>query len=86
MGDFEGDGHTDAFFADGTEWRIVQSFSPLVTLTTVAVVGILFGGFAVILAIPITSAVATLIDVLVLGHDPPPTAEPRRSFRLRRAE
>src|SRR5262249_28310082 len=29
FGDFEGDGHTDAFFADGTEWLIVQSFSPL---------------------------------------------------------
>jgi predicted PurR-regulated permease PerM len=59
-------------------------FSPLVTLTTVSVVGLLFGGFAVILAIPVTSAVATLIDVLVLGHDPP-TAEPARPFRLRRS-
>jgi predicted PurR-regulated permease PerM len=46
-------------------------FSPLVTLTTVSVVGLLFGAFAVILAIPITSAVATLIDVFVLGHAPP---------------
>jgi predicted PurR-regulated permease PerM len=51
-------------------------FSPLVTLTTVSVVGLLFGAFAVILAIPITSAVATLIDVFVLGHAPPePTGE-----------
>jgi hypothetical protein len=31
----------------------------------------LFGAFAVILAIPATSAVATLIDVLVLDHEPP---------------
>ena len=45
--------------------------SPLVTLVSVAVVGILFGGLAVILAVPFTSAVATLIDVLVLDHDPP---------------
>jgi len=59
-------------------------FSPLVTLTTVAVVGLLFGGFAVILAIPVTSAVATVIDVLVLGHDPP-AAQPARSLRLRRS-
>lgn len=61
-------------------------FSPLVTLTTVAVVGLLFGAFAVILAIPVTSAVATLVDVLVLGHEPPPAAEPRHLLRLRRAE
>jgi predicted PurR-regulated permease PerM len=58
--------------------------SPLVTLLSVAVVGVLFGGFAVILAVPFTSAVATLIDVLVLGHEPP-TAQPRRPLRLRRS-
>jgi predicted PurR-regulated permease PerM len=57
--------------------------SPLVTLLSVAVVGVLFGGFAVILAVPFTSAVATLIDVLVLGHEPP-AEQPRRSLRLRR--
>jgi predicted PurR-regulated permease PerM len=45
--------------------------SPLVTLVSVSVVSILFGGFAVILAVPFTSAVATLIDVFVLDHDPP---------------
>jgi hypothetical protein len=47
-------------------------------------VGLLFGGFAVILAVPFTSALATLIDVLVLGHEPP-TEEPRRTLRLRRS-
>jgi len=51
--------------------------SPLVTLVSVAVVGLLFGGFAVILAVPFTSAVATVIDVIVLGHDPP-APQPRR--------
>jgi predicted PurR-regulated permease PerM len=55
--------------------------SPLVTLLCVSVVGVLFGGLAVILAVPFTSAVATLIDVLVLDHEPPP-AEPKRSQRL----
>jgi predicted PurR-regulated permease PerM len=59
--------------------------SPLVTLLSVAVTGVLFGGLAVILAVPFTSAVATLIDVLVLGHEPP-VARPRRALRLRRAE
>jgi predicted PurR-regulated permease PerM len=53
--------------------------SPLVTLVSVSVVGLLFGGLAVILAIPVTSAVATVIDVLVLGHEPP--AEPVRARR-----
>jgi predicted PurR-regulated permease PerM len=57
--------------------------SPLVTLVCVSVVGVLFGGLAVVLAVPFTSAVATLIDVLVLGHDPPPESQ-RRSLRSRR--
>jgi predicted PurR-regulated permease PerM len=57
--------------------------SPLVTLITVTAVGILFGPLAVVLAIPATSAAATLIDVFVLEHEPPAKAE-RRSMRLRR--
>src|SRR5262249_13216391 len=52
--------------------------SPLITLVTVAVVGLLFGAFAVILAIPAVSAAATLIDVLVLGHEPPSAPPPRK--------
>jgi predicted PurR-regulated permease PerM len=65
--------------------RIGQTvgLSPLVTLLCVAIVGVLFGGFAVVMAVPVTSAVATLIDVLVLGHDPP-AAQTRRPARLRR--
>ena len=59
--------------------------SPLVTLLSVAIVGVLFGGLAVILAVPFTSAVATIIDVLVLGHDPP-AVQQRRPHRLRRSE
>src|SRR5207342_2726689 len=55
--------------------------SPLVTFLSVAVVGVLFGGLPVILAVPVTSAVATLIDVLVFGHEPP-TEQSRRSLRL----
>jgi predicted PurR-regulated permease PerM len=57
--------------------------SPLTTLVTVAVVGVLFGPFAVILAIPATSTVATLIDVFVLGHEPPATRERRAAARPR---
>ena len=46
-------------------------------VVAVSVVGLLFGGFAVVLAIPVTSAVATLIDVLVLDHEPPAEASAR---------
>ena len=63
--------------------RALHAPPDLVTLLSVAVVGVLFGGLAVILAVPFTSAVATLMDVLVLGHEPP-TEQPRRSLRLRR--
>jgi predicted PurR-regulated permease PerM len=60
--------------------------SPLVTLLSVAVVGVLFGGLAVILAVPVTSTVATLIDVLVLGHQPPAeNTRKRKGRRGRRA-
>jgi predicted PurR-regulated permease PerM len=57
--------------------------SPLVTLVSVAVVGILFGPFAVVLALPATSAVATLIDVLVLDHEPPAAPPPRKLAKSR---
>ena len=56
--------------------------SPLVTLVSVSVVGLLFGPFAVVLAVPVTSAVATLIDVFVLDHDPPPPPPPKGQRRL----
>ncbi|PWU19413.1 MAG: hypothetical protein C5B48_13565 [Candidatus Rokuibacteriota bacterium] len=63
--------------------------SPMVTLVSVSVVSVLFGGFAVVLAVPFTSAVATLIDVFVLDHDPPQRTKVRaarqRSRRWRGA-
>jgi len=59
--------------------------SPLVTLVTVSVVGLLFGAFAVILAIPAASAAETLVDVLVFGHDPPAPPPPRRRLGTRRS-
>jgi predicted PurR-regulated permease PerM len=55
--------------------------SPLVTLVSVSVVGLLFGAFAVILAIPVTSAAQTLIDVFLLNHDPPTEKASRRLAR-----
>ena len=46
-------------------------------------VRVLFGGLMVILAVPFTLAVATLLDVLVLGPAPL-TEQPRRSLRIGR--
>jgi putative heme transporter len=44
--------------------------SPLVVLVSVSAVGILFGGFYVLLAIPLAAVVATLVDVIVRDVDP----------------
>jgi predicted PurR-regulated permease PerM len=44
--------------------------SPLLVLFSVAAVALLFGEFAVLLAIPIAAVVATLVDVIVLNKDP----------------
>lgn len=57
--------------------------SRLVTLLCVSVASVLCGGFAVIRAVTFTSAVATLIDVFVLDHDPP-AAQAHRPMRIRR--
>jgi predicted PurR-regulated permease PerM len=44
--------------------------SPLVVLFSVTAIGILFGGFYVLLAIPISAVLATLLDVVVRDVDP----------------
>jgi predicted PurR-regulated permease PerM len=44
--------------------------SPLVVLVSVTSVTVLFGGFAVLLAVPLAALVVTLVDVIVRGHDP----------------
>jgi predicted PurR-regulated permease PerM len=44
--------------------------SPLVVLVTVSSVGLLFGGFYVLLATPLAAVLATLMDVIVLDKDP----------------
>jgi len=43
---------------------------PLVVLASVSATGILFGGFAVFLAIPLAAVVVTLVDVIVRGRNP----------------
>jgi predicted PurR-regulated permease PerM len=44
--------------------------SPLLVLVSVSAVALLFGEFAVLLAIPLAAVVATLVDVVVLDKDP----------------
>jgi predicted PurR-regulated permease PerM len=44
--------------------------SPLVVLVSVTAIGILLGGFYVLLAIPIAAVLATLLDVVVRDVDP----------------
>jgi predicted PurR-regulated permease PerM len=44
--------------------------SPLLTLVSVSVTGILLGGFYVLLSVPIAALVATVIDVAIRGIDP----------------
>jgi len=44
--------------------------SPLLTLVSVAVIGVLLGGFYVLLSVPIASLIATIVDVTARGIDP----------------
>ncbi len=44
--------------------------SPLAVLFSVTAIGILFGGFYVLLAIPIAAVLSTLVDVVLRGTDP----------------
>jgi predicted PurR-regulated permease PerM len=44
--------------------------SPLLVLVAVTACGVVFGGLAVLLAIPVAAVLVTLVDVLVLKKDP----------------
>jgi predicted PurR-regulated permease PerM len=60
--------------------------TPLVVLVAVTACGLLFGGFAVILAIPIAAVLATLIDVIVRDKDPADEDVPAVIFSAKDAE
>ena len=60
--------------------------SPLLVLFAVAGVAILFGGFAVLLAIPIAAVIATLVDVILLNKDPADEEVPTVIFPAKDAE
>jgi predicted PurR-regulated permease PerM len=48
----------------------VTGLSPLLVLVSVSTIGLLFGGFYVLLATPLTAVLVTLLDVIVLDKDP----------------
>jgi predicted PurR-regulated permease PerM len=60
--------------------------SPLIVLVAVAATAILFGGFAVLLAIPAAAVLATLMDVIVHKVDPAGEEVPTVLFPAKDAE
>jgi len=48
----------------------VTGLSPLLVLVSVSAVGLLFGGFYVLMATPFVALIATLVDVIVRDKDP----------------
>jgi predicted PurR-regulated permease PerM len=48
----------------------VTGLSPLLVLVSVTAVGLLFGGFYVLMATPFVALIATLVDVIVRNKDP----------------
>ena len=59
--------------------------SPLVVLVSVTSVTVLFGGFAVLLAVPLAAVVVTLVDVVVRGRDPAQEEVPTVLFQSKEA-
>jgi predicted PurR-regulated permease PerM len=60
--------------------------SPLVVLVSVTSVGLLFGGFAVVLAVPLAAVIVTLVDVIVRERDPAEEEVPTVLFPAKEAE
>jgi predicted PurR-regulated permease PerM len=60
--------------------------SPLLVLFSVTAVGILFGGFAVILAVPLVAVLVTVMDVVVRDKDPAEEEIPTVLFPAKEAE
>jgi predicted PurR-regulated permease PerM len=60
--------------------------TPLTVLVSVSAVAILFGGFAVLLAIPIAAVLATLVDVIVRNRNPAEEDVPKVIFPAKEGE
>jgi predicted PurR-regulated permease PerM len=60
--------------------------SPLLVLFSVTAVGIVFGGFAVILAVPLAAVLVTVIEVVIRDKDPAEEEVPTVLFPAKEAE
>jgi predicted PurR-regulated permease PerM len=60
--------------------------SPLLVLVSVTAIGILFGGYAVVIAVPIAAVLVTLVDVIVRDKDPAEEEVPTVLFPAKEAE
>jgi predicted PurR-regulated permease PerM len=60
--------------------------SPLLVLVSVTAVGILFGGFAVVLAVPLVAVLVTVLNVVVRDLDPAEEDVPTVLFPAKDAE
>jgi predicted PurR-regulated permease PerM len=60
--------------------------SPLLVLISVTAVGILFGGFAIVLAVPLVAVIVTVLDVVVRDVDPAEEVVPTVLFPAKDAE
>jgi predicted PurR-regulated permease PerM len=60
--------------------------SPLLVLVSVTATALLFGEFAVLLAIPIAAVIGTLVDVIVLDKDPAEEDVPTVIFPAKESE
>jgi len=60
--------------------------SPLVVLFSVSAITILFGGFAVLLAVPFAAVLATVVDVTLRGRNPAEEEVPTVLFPAKDAE
>jgi predicted PurR-regulated permease PerM len=60
--------------------------SPLLVLVSVTAVGIVFGGFAVILAVPLAAVLVTVVEVVVRDKDPAEEEVPTVLFPAKEAE
>jgi predicted PurR-regulated permease PerM len=58
----------------------VTGVSPLLVLVSVSAIGLLFGGFYVLMATPFVALVATLVDVIVRDKDPAEETTPAVLF------
>ena len=60
--------------------------SPLIVLFAVSAVGIVFGGWAVLFAVPIAAVVVTLVDVILRDVDPAEEDVPTVLFPAKESE